>query len=265
MQHTTLSVDDVLLIHDRVAVEFAAGKDPISPAGVRSHDLLASAVARQYTSNGPVLKYATAHASAAALAYGLCCNHAFHNGNKRTALVSMLVHLDRNRLILRDTKQNELYDLILCVAQRELVKPKKGSRIDPDAEVQELELWLRRRATREERWERPITGRQLRQVLRKFDLHLENPHSNTVDVVRYVEVRPRWGIGKTKIAPQRVCCIGWHDEGSPVSMSDIRSLRKWAKLTEDDGVDARAFYGDDAVVDAYINHHRRILKKLARQ
>lgn len=263
--HETLTVDDVLLIHERLASDFASGNDPISPSGVRSADLLASAVARQHTANGTVLKYPTAHAGAAALAYGLCCNHPFHNGNKRTALVSLLVHLDRNRLILRETKATEIHGLILRVANRELAKPKANGRVDPDDEVEELEYWIRGRATREERWDRPITGRQLRQILRKFDLGLENPHSNTIDVVRYEQVSGRWPFRKPSTRAQRICCIGWHDEGSPVAPRDIRLVRRLAGISQEHGVDSRAFYSDDAVVDTYINHYRRILKKLARE
>lgn len=265
MHHSSLTVEDVVLIHERLAVDFASGSDPISPSGIRSDDLLASAVGRQHTANGSTVKYDSAQAGAAALAYGVCCNHPFHNGNKRTALVAMLVHLDRNRLILRSTKASDIYDLILRVAKRELVKAKRGERVDSDAEVEEIERWIRGRASREERFERQVTGRQLRQILRKFDLHLENPHSNTIDVVRYVGVPPRWLLGKPTIKAERVCCIGWHDDGSDVAPSDVKSLRRFAKLTEDDGVDARAFYGDAEVVDSYINHYRRILKKLARQ
>ena len=32
-------------------------------------------------------------------AFGICCDHPFHNGNTRTALVTMLVHLDNNQQI----------------------------------------------------------------------------------------------------------------------------------------------------------------------
>jgi death-on-curing protein len=263
--HETLSLNDVVLIHERLATDFATVNDPISPSGVRSMDLLASAVGRQHTSNGTVFKYDTPYSSAAALAYGLCCNHAFHNGNKRTALVSMLVHLDRNRLVLRKTTQSDVYDLILKVAKRELVPAKKSGRVDADAEVDALERWLRKRATKEERWERQISGRELRIILKKFDLELGTPHSNMIDVLRYEEVRKWGGFGKVVKRPVRICCIGWHNEGSPIAPRDIKTLRRLAHLTEDDGIDARTFYGDETVVDSYINHYRRILRRLARQ
>jgi len=74
--------------------DFAGTGDPIAPPGVRSMTLLESAVSRQHTALGGRLKYADPVSSAATLLYGICSDHPFHNGNKRTALVAMLVHLD---------------------------------------------------------------------------------------------------------------------------------------------------------------------------
>src|SRR5262249_14431063 len=94
---TMLSTDEVLRIHDRVCADFGTTADPIAPAGVRDPKLLESAVARQRVGFGPFLKYSDPFDNAATLTFGVCCNHAFHNGNKRTALVSMLAHLDANK------------------------------------------------------------------------------------------------------------------------------------------------------------------------
>ena len=46
--------------------------------------LLESAIARQDAGFAGQLKYPTAVVNAATLGYGLCLNHPFHNGNKRT-------------------------------------------------------------------------------------------------------------------------------------------------------------------------------------
>src|SRR5215510_4368531 len=91
-----LTVEDVLSVYAALTQDFADSADPISPAGVRDQGLLESAVYRQETGFGGRLKYDHPLLSAASLAYGLCCDHPFHNGNKRAALVSMLVHIDRN-------------------------------------------------------------------------------------------------------------------------------------------------------------------------
>ena len=45
-----LSKDEVCSIHDVLAKDFQDSKDPISPPGVRSHDLLDSALTRPHTS-----------------------------------------------------------------------------------------------------------------------------------------------------------------------------------------------------------------------
>jgi prophage maintenance system killer protein len=101
----TLTAEDVLTIHEYLINDFAATSDPISPPGVRSVALLESAVGRQHTGTGSTLKYPDPIDNAATLLYGVCLDHPFHNGNKRTALVAMLVHLDKNHLCLFNTSQ----------------------------------------------------------------------------------------------------------------------------------------------------------------
>ena len=88
-----LTRDDVRAIHQELADEFAGGTDPISPPGVRDENLLGSAISRPSTSIGETRKYPSIEMAAAALLHSIIHNHAFHNGNKRTALVSMLAFL----------------------------------------------------------------------------------------------------------------------------------------------------------------------------
>lgn len=52
-----LSIDNVKQIHDILVQDFSNTKDPILPSGVKSEDLLASAVSRQETSLNGLLKY----------------------------------------------------------------------------------------------------------------------------------------------------------------------------------------------------------------
>ena len=152
----TLSVDDVLLIYRILVEDFAEDEDPIMPAGVRSSALLESAVGRQLTGAGGVLKYPEPIDNAASLTFGICNDHAFHNGNKRTALVAMLVHLDRNHLSLDRTSQDDLYAMILSVATHSIGirSPRRGpARPVPhrhaDEEVREIAAWIRQRIRKE--------------------------------------------------------------------------------------------------------------------
>jgi death on curing protein len=83
-------------VHNELVAVFAQDKDPISPSGVRSDDLLASACQRPNVALGSTEKYTTVFTKAAALFHSLTKNHPFHNGNKRTALVALLSMLQRN-------------------------------------------------------------------------------------------------------------------------------------------------------------------------
>ena len=76
-----LDTDDVRRIYDVLVEDFTQSSDPIEPAGVRDDHLLEPAVSRQYVSSGEILKYKTPEENAATLAYGLCNNHPFFNGN----------------------------------------------------------------------------------------------------------------------------------------------------------------------------------------
>jgi hypothetical protein len=55
MELKTLTAAEVLEVHNALVKDFSSSSDPISPPGMRSMDLLESAVARQHTGIGDVL------------------------------------------------------------------------------------------------------------------------------------------------------------------------------------------------------------------
>jgi prophage maintenance system killer protein len=188
------SVEEVTRIHYTLCRDFAEADDPIGYGGIKSQALLESAVARQYSGFGPFRKYPDPISNAATLTFGICCDHAFHNGNKRTALVSMLAHLDKNRFSLKGSvRQDELYDLMINLASRSLttmrIPPKQRRRLgairyDADHQVKELGQWLDARVGRVTRGERPVTYRQLPQILKPYGYYLGQIKSNSVEVLR---------------------------------------------------------------------------------
>lgn len=182
----TLVKEEVLRIHNRLVLDFAESPDPISPPGVRSQALLESAIGRQHVAIGDRLKYPQVHENVATLLYGLCHDYPFHNGNKRTALVSMLAHLDKNRFTLVDVGRDELFQMIIDVATHSFwVKDShKKAHKEPDKEVAEIAIWTRDHMYRFQRGERHITYHQLRRILAKFDYQLQNPKNNAIDVVK---------------------------------------------------------------------------------
>lgn len=270
MELRVLSAEEVLLIHEILVRDFAASNDPISPPGLRSLDLLHSAVGRQLTSFGGTVKYPEPILNAATLLYGLCNDHPFHNGNKRTALVAMLVHLDRNKLTLFNTAQNELYDLMLRVASHTLFgqpskRDRRPKRPPPaDDEVQKIADWLRARADRVRRGERQITYRELRRILERFGFVLVHPKGNSIEIAK--RVQERRGLFPRRIVEveKHIDTIGWPGESRQMAISDIKKVRQICRLCEEDGVDSDAFYDDTAVIDAFVNRYRTVLRRLAR-
>lgn len=272
MEIAFLSVEDVLRIHEILAADFARANDPISPAGVKSLPLLESAVGRQLTGSATTLKYPTPLANAATLLYGICNDHPFHNGNKRTALVSMLAHLDKNGLTLKDTDQGSLFDMVLAVAAHEIAAPRSTirsarsvKRASADEEVSAVANWLKDRASKINRGERQITYRELRRLLscRGFQLLPSNGKGNSLDIVKEVEEARLFR--SPRLVQKRIGAIGYRDEGTFVSLKDLKLVRKICRLTEEDGVDSDSFYDQEAIVDSFINKYRKTLRRLSKR
>lgn len=85
-----LSVDDVLAIHQDT-IEHEGGH-----AGLRDPGLLQSAVMMPQQKFGGTYLHPTVAAMAAAYLFHIAQNHAFLDGNKRTAAMAALVFLDAN-------------------------------------------------------------------------------------------------------------------------------------------------------------------------
>lgn len=108
-----LSKEQVLLLHDELIRE-TGGTD-----GLRDEGLLDSALNAPFQSFGDTDVFPSLQQKGARLGYGLICNHAFVDGNKRIGTHVMLVFLALNGIELEYT-QEELSDMVLGVASGEL-------------------------------------------------------------------------------------------------------------------------------------------------
>jgi len=125
----TLPVNQIIGIHERLVEVFSESGDPIAPPGIRERGLIESASNRPKTGLGKIMKYTTVVMKGAALFHSLVANHAFHNGNKRTALVSLVTYLDENhrRLIASD---EEIFDFVVAAAQGYVPGTERPSHVD---------------------------------------------------------------------------------------------------------------------------------------
>lgn len=139
-----LSAQQVVDIHFTLVDMFAKDNDPIFPPGPKDEGLLESATFRPQTALGNTEKYETIYSKAAAMFHSLVLNHPFHNGNKRTALVSLVVFLDINGLQI-DASDDDLFDFVIRTAKRHDPEMSPGG---ADQEVQRVQSWLRSHGSR---------------------------------------------------------------------------------------------------------------------
>ena len=137
-----MSEDEVLQIRKRMASLEIASQHAFGLTAPLHPDKLASAVFRQFTGANGVYKYNTIADVGANLFYGVAMSHSFENGNKRTALVSLLVFLDKNKTFVVDAGEDELYELARTVAAHEIAI-EEGKPRNADTEIAAVASWIR--------------------------------------------------------------------------------------------------------------------------
>ena len=246
-----LTPDDIAKIHWVLVEDFSQSKDPIDPPGVRNQGLLESAAHRPMTALGTTDKYPTVAMAGAALLHSIVLNHAFHNGNKRTALVSTLVFADRNGYRVAGTEQ-ELYDLLLRVASHDLQGPTGETVQGSDAEMLCIAKWLRGHLRTVEKQEHSRKWNKFRQILNSYNCDCDVLPGNKMNIVRAVDGAPL----RTQVA--------YRSDGTEVEVNTVKKVRRDLKLDEEHGYPSDIFYRQDAKIPGFINKYRTLLRRLAK-
>ncbi|HEX6094783.1 MAG TPA: type II toxin-antitoxin system death-on-curing family toxin [Thermoanaerobaculia bacterium] len=110
-----LSLTEVLVIHEDRLRKYGGS------SGVRDLQLLQSAMGNVEATFGGEYLHQSLFEMAAAYLYGICKNHPFLDGNKRTALACAIAFLRFNGLKLV-AAEDELYDLVIGVAEGRISK-----------------------------------------------------------------------------------------------------------------------------------------------
>jgi len=268
------NVDEVRAIHFELVDDFLSTSDPIEPPGVKSEQLLASAVFRPQTSLGGILKYPTVETSAAALLHAIIQDHPFHNGNKRTALVSMLVFLDENGFF-PEFNQDMIFKLVLQVAQHAIASPHRENL--SDREVLAITDWLCSNCRILRKGEHQIPFRKLRQILNGYNCKLETTSGGKVNLTRVIRKPNIFGMNIKNIPKllkgsnifSRTTSlhiqIPYFGEGREVGISTIKNVRRDLHLDDAHGIDSHAFYSKEPMMSSdFIAHYKKILRRLAK-
>ncbi|WP_458109291.1 type II toxin-antitoxin system death-on-curing family toxin [Arthrobacter sp. R3-55] len=256
-----LTTEEVKGIHEELERDFAEAEDPISPSGVRSIALLESAVSRPATSLGGQYKYCTVESAGAALLHSLVQNHAFHNGNKRTALVALLVFLDRNNFVL-ESNEDELFKWMILVASHQLLPTGFTYDQRADRETSEIADWIIKRSRPVSKEERSITWRNLSRLLKSKGCEISQHRGEKLEITRTVTRRSRiLGFLKTHKLNAYFTNTG---DGREVPRTIVKRIRQELELDQEHGVDSEQFYSDGREPDYFILEYSKLLKRLAK-
>jgi death-on-curing protein len=110
-----LSLDEVLAIHEDRVRKYGGS------SGIRDLGLLESAIGTVSATFGGQFLHQTLFEMGAGYLFHICRNHAFIDGNKRTALACALIFLRDNGVRIK-TDQDDLTDLVLGVAEGRVSK-----------------------------------------------------------------------------------------------------------------------------------------------
>lgn len=261
-----VSIDDVLRSHYLICDYFAHEGDRVAIVGPKDPNLLISAINRQFTSLGSNEKWKTPIEKAATLFYGLNKNHAFHDGNKRTALLSTLYAIIKANRTPR-VKENLWEELSIRTAANDLnlyvyYKDLRKKHSEHDTRVY-LIAKLLEKYTREfdSRFYR-VTFNQLDTILRKYGYKLSHPHDNYINVVR-IEEKTKGIFRKEKyIEEVFVAQVGYPGGTKEVTVNAMKTIRKKANLTSEYGIDSQVFFKDVDKISVLITRFHGPLYRL---
>jgi death-on-curing family protein len=244
-----LTVDDLEKMHWTLVEDFSKSRDPISPPGVKDAGLLASALTRCQTCHGRHDKYPTAPMAGAALMHSLIHNHPFHNGNKRTALVGLLVFLDKNGWTLT-VEQDPLFDFLLNIGRHGIVDRMTTPSYDfADAEVGAIAKWLARHIKRTEAPHKHLKFRELRSILQHYGCTFDQTSGGS-----------KLNIHRNGRRTQ----VAYYGDGRDVDLDSIAKIRRDLELDEVHGYDTDIFYGAEERLPEFITKYRKTLDRLAK-
>lgn len=252
--------EDVLKAHYLIADYFIHEGEKVI-FGVKDFNLLGSTLGRQFTSFGGHPKWTRPEEICATLFYGLIKNHAFHDANKRTALLTLLYQLNRlGRTI--SAQQKEFECLAVDIAKDGLHEYKRFEKFKnhPDKEVLFIAEFLKSNTRLIDKKYYQITFQEFERLLKKYDCHMEVVAGCHVDIIK--EEKRKIFFGKNKIERRKVIQIGFPGWKRQINPKAVKEVLKAAGLTAENGIDSQVFFHGTDPLGALIDEYRGPLKRL---
>ena len=260
--------EEVLKAHYFICDYFAT-EDTTSLVGVKSVNMLCSAVARQVVEFMGKRKWNDEFEVAATLFFGLVKNHPFHDGNKRTALLALLNHLRKIRRI-PCVPQRQFEELTIRVAESNwdaLFGKRNSQNYDSDVDkidsvIRMLALKLRKMTRLVDSKFRPVTYFELEAAISKFGFHFKNPHKNTIDIYQYHRHINFFGFETKRIDEIKICNIGFPGYKRQVGRESLKEILKRIGLDKNHGFDRASIFHNAEPIYKLIQDYEGPLRRL---
>lgn len=247
MSGNRVNIEQVKFIHEYLVEYFKDSEDPVSPPGIKNIETLESAVARPFMSVGGQDAYVGVFHKAAALFHSIINNHCFHNGNKRTALLTTIVYLGDEGWWLTVDDEN-LFEFTRKAAAHELCDNRND-------ELDHIAEYFRINTRKRKKGEHQLTLRDLREILTGFGYEIDTRvDGRTLDIYKDGEF-------KTTILQKGSKGKENYDK------QYIGRLRRKLKLTAEYGVDSFEFYGSKgfrSTLGNYMKMRDKVMRELAK-
>lgn len=235
-----LSEIDVLKAHFILSDYFLKEGESVR-FGLLNFNMLSSAVSRQFVEFEGQKKWSDDYHRIATLMYGLTMDHAFHDGNKRTALLCAIWGLNRVNRVVKDETVTLLEELVVRIASRNLGSdPKyKSFMLTDDPEVNYIAEKLRNWTRRTNKVLYTVTYEELNSLLKNYDCYLANPDGNRIALYKK-KVKSFLFVRSTKDV--RLLMVGFPGWKKQVGLGTLHNILKTAELDPDHGIDSEVFF-----------------------
>lgn len=227
-----------------------------------NYGLLSSAVARQSVGFNGQCKWCDDESKVSTLAFGLDKNHAFNDGNKRTALLCLLLALHRKKRHLV-CKKKKLETLLVRIAANEMDKYpdfKRFKKHGDDAIVVYMANFLRKQSRKIDNSFRTMTYEEFNRKLKKYNIRLDNAQGAYIDVLQIKEEKKLFGLLKRN-KETRVLQIGFPGWKRQINPKAVKNVLKVCGLFEN-GLDMKTFYEGGEPEYKLIEEYFDVLKRL---
>jgi death-on-curing protein len=162
--------------------------------------------------------------------------------------------------------QKEFEKLTVDISENKLTRYPKYNKVckkcDIDPEIIFISDFLKRKTRDIDKRYYSITFQQLRTILSSYGFYLENPHGNTIDVIKYEEKKIMFGFKKKEIQ-KKICQIGFPGWKSQVGKGAINTVRKATGLVPERGFDSQSFFKGADKMQALVDEYKGPLRRLA--